>query len=55
MDPELRNELAKQIENKLFFAGEATDANEYGFAHSTLNTGLREAAKIKKIHTIPTQ
>ena len=54
-DLKLRTELANQIENKIFFAGEATSVNEYGFSHAALYTGLREAAKIKKIYTIPTQ
>ena len=54
-DLKLRTELANQIENKIFFAGEATSVNEYGVAHAALNTGLREAAKIKKIYTILTQ
>jgi len=54
-DLKLRTELANPIQNKIFFAGEATSVNEYGFAHAALNTGLREAAKIKKIYTIPTQ
>ena len=54
-DLKLRTELANQIENKIFFAGEATSVLEYAFTHGALNTGLREAAKIKKIYTIPTQ
>ena len=54
-DLKLRTELANPIQNKIFFAGEATSVLEYGFTHGALNTGLREAAKIKKIYTIPTQ
>ena len=54
-DLKLRTELANPIQNKIFFAGEATSVLEYAFTHGALNTGLREAAKIKKIYTIPTQ
>ena len=54
-DLKLRTELANPIQNKIFFAGEATSVLEYGFTHGALNTGLREAAKIKNIYTIPTQ
>ena len=54
-DLKLRTELANQIENKIFFAGEATSVNEYGFAHAALYTGLREAKKIKEIYTIKPQ
>jgi len=43
----LRSELSKSIDNKIFFAGEATSIEEYGFAHGALRTGIREAEKIK--------
>jgi len=46
----LRTELASAIDDKVFFAGEATSINEYGFAHAALFTGLREAEKIKAIY-----
>ena len=49
-DKELRTELASAIDDKVFFAGEATSVNEYGFAHAALFTGLREAEKIKAIY-----
>ena len=51
-DLKLRTELANPIENKIFFAGEATSVNEYGFTHSALNTGLREAKKIKELYPL---
>ena len=51
----LRTELANPIENKIFFAGEATSVNEYGFTHSALNTGLREAKKIKELYPLDLQ
>ena len=51
-DLTLRTELANPIENKIFFAGEATSVNEYGFTHSALNTGLREAKKIKELYPL---
>jgi len=50
-DSKLRPELAKPIQNKIFFAGEATSVREYGFTHGALNTGLREAGKIKTIYS----
>jgi len=49
-DSKLRPELAKPIQNKIFFAGEATSVREYGFTHGALNTGLREAKKIKDLY-----
>tara|TARA_B100001765_G_scaffold168633_1_gene111671 strand:- start:102 stop:947 length:846 start_codon:yes stop_codon:yes gene_type:complete len=54
-DLTLRTELANSIENKIFFAGEATSVNEYGFTHSALNTGLREAKKIKELYPLDLQ
>ena len=47
-----RQERRIIIENKIFFAGEATSVNEYGFTHSALNTGLREAKKIKELYPL---
>ena len=37
------------IASKVFFAGEATSLNEYGFAHAALYTGLREAERLKTL------
>jgi monoamine oxidase len=54
-DLKLRTELANQIENKIFFAGEATSVNEYGFSHAALYTGLRETKKIKELYPIKPQ
>ena len=49
-DEKLRTELGRPLVNKVFFAGEATSLDEYGFAHAALFTGLREAEKIKVIY-----
>jgi monoamine oxidase len=49
-DSKLRPELAKPIQNKIFFAGEATSVLENGYTHGALNTGLREAEKIKQLY-----
>ena len=51
-DSKLRAELANPIQNRIFFAGEATSVLEYAFTHGALNTGLREAKKIKKIYPL---
>lgn len=48
----LRSEYAKSIDNKVFFAGEATSIDEYGFAHGALRTGIREAEKIKNAYSV---
>lgn len=42
-------ELAKSINNRLFFAGEATSVDLFGTVHGALLTGRREAAKILAI------
>ncbi|MEE2774472.1 MAG: NAD(P)/FAD-dependent oxidoreductase [Pseudomonadota bacterium] len=41
-----RKELAKPLENKLFFAGEATDEIHYGTAHGAYFAGLRAAEEV---------
>jgi hypothetical protein len=51
----LRTELANPIQNKIFFAGEATSVLEYAFTHSALYTGLREAKKIKELYPLALQ
>jgi monoamine oxidase len=51
-DSKLRAELANPIQNRIFFAGEATSVLEYALTHGALNTGLREAKKIKKIYPL---
>ena len=48
-DEKLRTELGSPIASKVFFAGEATSLNEYGFAHAALYTGLREAERLKTL------
>jgi len=40
------DELAKSVDNRLFFAGEATDPRYFGTVHGAYRSGLREAAKI---------
>jgi monoamine oxidase len=54
-DLKLRTELANPIQNKIFFAGEATSVLEYAFTHSALYTGLREAKKIKELYPLALQ
>jgi len=54
-DLKLRTELANPIQNKIFFAGEATSVLEYGFTHGALYTGLREAKKIKELYPLASQ
>ena len=54
-DLKLRTELANPIQNKIFFAGEATSVLEYAFTHGALNTGLREAKKIKELYPLASQ
>lgn len=39
-------ELAKSVDNRLFFAGEATSSDLFGTVHGALMTGQRESAKI---------
>ena len=54
-DLKLRTELASPVQNKIFFAGEATSVLEYAFTHGALNTGLREAKKIKELYPLDLQ
>ena len=54
-DLKLRTELAIPVQNKIFFAGEATSVLEYAFTHGALNTGLREAKKIKELYPLDLQ
>jgi monoamine oxidase len=44
--PKDRRRLAKPIQNKLFFAGEATEADYFGTAHGAYLSGIRAAAEI---------
>lgn len=39
-------ELARPVNNRLFFAGEATNADLFGTVHGALMTGRREAARM---------
>lgn len=47
---QLRHALAESVDNKLYFAGEATHPNNYGYVHSAIETGLREAEKIRQVY-----
>lgn len=38
-----RDIIAESVENKLFFAGEATNSVYFATVHGALDTGLREA------------
>jgi len=38
--------LAEPVADKLLFAGEATHADYYGYAHGALLSGRREASRI---------
>jgi monoamine oxidase len=42
------DDLAREVDNKLFFAGEHTSKIYYGNAHAALLSGEREAEKIIK-------
>lgn len=44
--PQHRQELARPIEARLFFAGEATEVNYFGTAHGAYLSGLRAAAEL---------
>jgi monoamine oxidase len=41
-----RNDLAKVVENKIYFAGEATETSHYGTAHGAYFSGARAANEI---------
>jgi len=42
----MREVLARPVDNRLFFAGEATSPNAYSTAHGAWETGLRAAAEV---------
>lgn len=44
--PTMRQHLAKPLENKLFFAGEATHQDYFGTAHGAYLSGLRAAQEV---------
>lgn len=46
--PTMRKTLAKPLENRLFFAGEATEANYYSTTHGAYLSGLRAAKEMAK-------
>lgn len=48
--PHLRQALAEPVDDKLYFAGEATHPDNYGYVHSAIDTGIREAEKIKQVY-----
>ncbi|MGZ4161182.1 MAG: FAD-dependent oxidoreductase [Neobacillus sp.] len=41
-----RVELAKPVDQRLFFAGEACSRNDFSTAHGAYRTGLRAAAEV---------
>jgi len=43
------DDLAQEVDNKLFFAGEHTSRKYYGNTHGALLSGEREAEKILKL------
>ncbi len=45
-NPKLRSELAKPIDSKLYFAGEATEEDYFGTAHGAYLSGIRAAREI---------
>ena len=47
--PGMRDDLAKSIDNRVFFAGEATDRNYFGTVHGAYLSGLRAADEISAI------
>ncbi len=46
VSPTTRKALAKPLQNRLFFAGEATEHNYYGTAHGAYLSGLRAAKEM---------
>lgn len=46
-DPEHRRALARPVDNKLYFAGEATNAEHFGTTQGALLSGIRAAKKIE--------
>lgn len=47
--PEMRDTLAESLEDRLFFAGEATNSAYFGTAHGALLSGLQAAKQILDI------
>jgi monoamine oxidase len=47
--PEMRRELARPLDGKLFFAGEATNVDYYGTADGAYESGLRAAEEMSLI------
>lgn len=47
--PEMRTELARPLDNKLFFAGEATDSDYFSTAHGAFLSGLRASREIMAV------
>jgi monoamine oxidase len=41
-----RQALARPFDQRLFFAGEATHADEYSTAHGAHDTGIRAASEV---------
>ena len=46
--PQMRRELARPLDGKLFFAGEATSVDYYGTADGAYQSGLRAAEEINR-------
>ncbi len=44
--PKLRRQLASSVENRLFFAGEATETDYFGTAHGAYLSGIRAAKEM---------
>ena len=44
----MRRELARPLDGKLFFAGEATSVDYYGTADGAYQSGLRAAEEINR-------
>jgi monoamine oxidase len=42
----MRDDLAQSIDNRVFFAGEATDRKYFGTVHGAYLSGLRVAGEI---------
>lgn len=47
--PQMRDDLAQSVENKLFFAGEATERNYFSTAHGAYLSAIRAAKDILDI------
>lgn len=51
----LRDELARPVEDRLFFAGEATSVTACATVHTAMETGFRAACEVcchaKRVHT----